>query len=83
MSYGAHCRPSSDLALLWLWGRPSAAAPVQPLAWELPYATGAALEAKKKSPVENLLLYLYQIFLYLSFATFVRLHLNKNKLDSR
>ena len=28
-----------DLALLWLWCRPTAAAPVQPLAWEFPYAT--------------------------------------------
>ena len=27
-----------DLALLWLWCRPAAAAPIPPLAWELPYA---------------------------------------------
>ena len=33
--------------LLWLWCRPAAAAPIQPLAWELPYATGAALKKKK------------------------------------
>ena len=26
-----------DLALLWLWPRPAAATPIQPLAWELPY----------------------------------------------
>ena len=26
-----------DPALLWLWDRPAAAAPIQPLAWELPY----------------------------------------------
>ena len=31
-----------DLALLWLWCRPAAAAPFQPLAWELPCATNAA-----------------------------------------
>ena len=30
--------------LLWLWCRPAAAAPIQPLAWELPYATCAALK---------------------------------------
>ena len=36
-----------DLAWLWLWCRPAASAPVQPLAWELPYATGAALKGKK------------------------------------
>uniref|UniRef100_A0A8D0RVC5 Cytochrome c domain-containing protein n=3 Tax=Sus scrofa TaxID=9823 RepID=A0A8D0RVC5_PIG len=32
------------LALLWLWRRPVATAPIQPLAWEPPYATGAAQE---------------------------------------
>ena len=35
-------RGGSDLALLWLWQRPAAAAPIPPLAWELPYATGVA-----------------------------------------
>ena len=34
--------------LLWLWYRLAAAAPVLPLAWEFPYATGAALKRKKK-----------------------------------
>ena len=29
-------RYSWDLALLWLWHRPAAAAPIQPLPWELP-----------------------------------------------
>ena len=37
----------SNLALLWLWCRLTAAAQIQPLAWEFPYAEGAAL--KKKS----------------------------------
>ena len=32
-----------DPALLWLWCRPAVAAPTGPLAWELPYAVGAAL----------------------------------------
>ena len=41
---------SSDPLLLWLWYRPAAVAPIQPLAWELPYADGAALKSKKKSP---------------------------------
>ena len=35
-------------AWLWLWHRPAAAAPVRPLAWELPYAMGVALKKKKK-----------------------------------
>ena len=29
------------------WFRPAATAPIQPLAWELPYAAGAALKSKK------------------------------------
>ena len=35
-----------DLMLLWLW--PSPAALIQPLAWELPYATGGSLKRQKK-----------------------------------
>ena len=31
-----------------LWCRPAAVAPIQPLAWELSYAMGAALKKKKK-----------------------------------
>ena len=34
--------------LLWPWHRPAAAAPIQPLAQELPYATGAALKKNKE-----------------------------------
>ena len=41
-------RCSSDLVLLWLWCRLAAAALIQPLAWEFPYAVGAALKQKKK-----------------------------------
>ena len=43
-----------DLALLWLWCRPAATAPIRPLARESPYATGAALEKKKKKKVPNI-----------------------------
>ena len=31
-----------------LWGRPAATAPTEPLAWEPPYAPGAALKNKNK-----------------------------------
>ena len=48
MSYGVGCRCGTDLALLWLWCRPAAAAPVGPLAWELTHAAGAALKSKKE-----------------------------------
>ena len=33
-----------DPALLWLWRRLVATAPIGPLAWELPCAAGAALK---------------------------------------
>ena len=48
MSCGVGCRRGSDLVLLWLWYRPEAAALIPPLAWEPPYASGAALKSKKK-----------------------------------
>ena len=48
MNCGVGQRRSLDLALLWLWQRPAAAALIQPLTWELPYASGVALKAKKK-----------------------------------
>ena len=35
-----------DLDPVWLWHRPAAAALIQPLAWELPCAMGAALKSK-------------------------------------
>ena len=35
-----------DLERLWLWCRPMARAPVRLLAWEPPYAAGAALKRK-------------------------------------
>ena len=37
-----------DLVLLWLWHRLTAAALIRPLAWELSYATSAALKRKKR-----------------------------------
>ena len=48
MSYGVGRRHSSDPALLWLWCRPAATALIRPLAWEPPYAVGAAQEIAKK-----------------------------------
>ena len=41
-------RPGSEPKLLWLWCRLAVAAPIRPLAWKLPYATGAALKRPKK-----------------------------------
>ena len=48
MSGGVGCRQGSDPMLLWLWGRPVATAPIQPLAWEPPYAMGLVLKRQKK-----------------------------------
>ena len=39
---------SLDLVLLWLWCRLAAAALIQPLAWEFPYAAGVIVKRKKK-----------------------------------
>ena len=46
MSCGVGHRGGWDLVLLWLWCRLVATAPIRPLAWESPYATGAALKEK-------------------------------------
>ena len=49
MSCGVGHRRGLDPDLLWLWHRLAAIAPIQPLAWEHPYATGAALKSKTKT----------------------------------
>ena len=48
MSCGVGSRQGSDPALLWLWHRLAAIAPIQPLAWEPPYAVGETLKRQKK-----------------------------------
>ena len=40
--------PVQDPALLWLWDRPAATAPIQPLAWEPLFAMSVALKGPKK-----------------------------------
>ena len=52
MSCGVGGRRGSDPALLWLWCRPVATAPIGPPAWESPYAAGAAQEIAKKDKKE-------------------------------
>ena len=37
-----------DLVLLWLWYRLVVTTLIRPLAWESPYAAGAAIKRKKK-----------------------------------
>ena len=48
MSSGVGRRHGLDLVLLWLWRRLVTTAPIRPLAWEPPYAAGAAQEMAKK-----------------------------------
>ena len=45
---GVGHRRGLDLALLWLWHRPAAVAPIRPLAWEQLYAVGVALKRQKQ-----------------------------------
>ena len=63
MSCGVGCRRGLDLMLLWLWCRWAAVAPIRLLAWEPPYAAGAALEkTKKKKKKKYLYLEIIQMF---------------------
>ena len=48
MICGVGPRCSLELALLWLWCRLWATAPIRPLVWEPPYAAGVALKKKRK-----------------------------------
>ena len=58
LSCGVGGIQGSDLALLWLWLRLAAAAPIRLLAWEPPYAAGAAVEKTKKIKIKNLSIYI-------------------------
>ena len=41
------------MALLWLWHRLAAVAPIQPLVWEPPYCKGAALKSNNNNNNNN------------------------------
>ena len=49
LSCGVGHTCGSDTVLLWLWRGLAAAAPTWPVAWELPYAAGAALKKQNKT----------------------------------
>ena len=78
VSCDVSCRHSWDPALLWLWCRPAAVAPIWPLFWELPCATSVALKSKKKKKclwnecvTTKLVLWLwYDIICYCFFKKF-------------
>ena len=50
---GVGHRRGSDPALLWLWRRLAATAPLRPLAWEPPYAAEVALEKAKRQKINK------------------------------
>ena len=52
MSCGVGHRLGSDPALLWLWHRPVAIAPIWPFAWEPPYVAGAALKRQTNKQIK-------------------------------
>jgi len=53
MSYGVGPRCSLNPTLLWLWLWPVAIGLIGPLAWEPPYASGAALKSKQTNKQTN------------------------------
>ena len=53
MSCDVGRRCGLDLAVLWLWSRPAAVAPIIPLAWEFHIPSGAALKSKAKNKNKN------------------------------
>ena len=70
-------RCSSDPALLWLWCRLAATAPIRPLAWEPPYAAGSGprkakrqKQNKTKVPLKDVSRPLHQIAMagFISFG---------------
>ena len=61
MSSGVGHRRSLDQALLCLWCRLAAIAPIRPLAWEPTYAASAALKRKRKKKSYQVVLILHQL----------------------
>ena len=54
MSSGVGRRRGLDPALLWLWRKLVATAPIRPLAWEPRYAEGTALEKAKRQKINKI-----------------------------
>ena len=54
MICGVGQRQGLDLALLWLWCRQAAAAPIRPLDWERPCAEGGILKHKNKQTTDQM-----------------------------
>ena len=71
MSCGVGHRRGSDPVLLWLWNRPVATALIRPLAWDPPYAAGAALEKEKRTKKKKKTYYSSSLmFIFLTHSEF-------------
>ena len=82
---GVGFRHGSNLALLWLWLWPAATVLTWLLAWELPYAAGAALKRPKanKNKKRNFIkLDIEGIYLILINAIYVNIILNSKRLKT-
>ena len=81
------CR--SDPTLLWLWPRLAAIALIQPLAWKLPYAVGAAIQRKWIKKIRADFVNFSMCFIFLKnnplffFSVFMLFKDGKNKPDFR
>ena len=76
------CRFGSDPMLLWLWHRPAPRGLIRPLAWEPPYAAGAAQEKakkKKKKVRTNSLINMFSECFYAQVPKTYRINSEKNK----
>ena len=78
MSCGVGRSRDSDPTLLWLWCRLAAAAAIRPLAWEPPYATGAALGKAKRQKKKKKDIFLFiHLFIYFPLYTMgTKLHIH-------
>jgi len=71
MSCDVGRRCSLDPLLPWLWCRPAGVAPIQPLAWEPPYAVDADLKrqrTKKKKKRMYIQVYLNHFVIHLKLT---------------
>ena len=70
-----------------LWHRPTAAAPIRPLAWELPYATGVAIKRERKKGRKGGRKIIFMLGLYgyhkVNMATIVRPHDTEDKNNNK
>ena len=80
MNYTVGCRHGLDSVLLWLWHRPAVVALVPALAWESPYAAGAALKKKKKKKKKR---QIYICYINFDICCIILLNIKANRRNTR